>query len=82
MSDKPETVSVDYAGKTWTIPTKLRFSHMEALRDDPTNVGVVRALLDEKQLKAFRALDLDEDQVDEFTDKLAEAKRVGSGGNS
>ncbi|MGZ5410426.1 MAG: hypothetical protein ACXWDJ_10570 [Aeromicrobium sp.] len=84
MTDQtPEkTVSVEFAGKTWTIPVKLRFSQMEALRDDMSDVGIVRALLDDAQLAEFRKLDLDEDEVDKFTDALAEAKRVGSKGNS
>ena len=83
MPDTRETASFEFAGQTWTVPVKMSFSEMEAMQDGGlSDVIIVRTLLDADQLARFRDLDLDEEQVDKFTDEMAKAKRLASKGNS
>lgn len=83
MSESREFAEFEYADQKWSVPVKMSFAEMEAMQDGGlSDVVIVRTLLDAEQLKRFRDLDLDEDQVDEFTDAMAKAKKLGSKGNS
>lgn len=77
-----ETTEFEHFGRTWSVPSKVRFSHREALEKQPTNVGIVYAFLDSKQLSALREIDPDDKALDKFTDKIAEAVGLVSAGNS
>lgn len=76
-----ETVEFKHFGKTWHAPAKSRLSHQLILRQDPTNVGIVRAYLPAAELKTLvDEHDPDDDELDKFTDDLLAA--MGLRGNS
>ena len=72
----------DFFDRSWTIPAKVRLSHMRALRRDPSNVGIVDAFLGADDLAALDEIDPDEQELDAFTDEIG--KRLGfvASGNS
>lgn len=76
-----KTVSFEMFGETWTVPAKVRLSHMEKMQANPTEVGIVHALLDDGQLAALRQIDPDDVELAEFT-KAAERAMGYSKGNS
>ena len=90
MSDKTpaqaeatgDTQTVDYFGRSWTLPAKVRLSHMRALRRDASNVGIVDTFLSPEDAAALNEIDPDEDQLDAFTDEIGKALGFVSAGNS
>jgi hypothetical protein len=77
-----DTQTVTYFDREWTIPSKVRLSHMRALRRDPSNVGIVDAFLSPDDLAALDEIDPDEAQLDAFTDEIGKALGFVSSGNS
>jgi len=77
-----DTATFEHFGRTWTVPSKVRFSHREKLQANPTLVGICHAFLDAKQLEALREIDPDDAELDKFTDAIAEATGLTSAGNS
>lgn len=77
-----DTQTVDHFGRSWTLPAKVRLSHMRRLRLDATNVGIVDAFLSPEDLAALNEIDPDEDQLDAFTDEIGKALGFVSAGNS
>ena len=82
-----ETVEFEHFGRTWSVPAKQRLSHMEKLREgfrqtSNLDLAMVYAYLDDDQLAALREVDPSEDELDRFTDAIAEAMGFKSAGNS
>ena len=77
-----ETTTFEHFGRTWTVPSQVRFSHREKLQANPTLVGICHAFLDADQLEALRTIDPTDDELDKFTDAIADATGVRSAGNS
>lgn len=77
-----DTQTVTYFDREWTLPSKVRLSHMRALRADPSNVGIVDAFLSPDDLAALDEIDPDERQLDAFTDEIGKALGFVSSGNS
>ena len=77
-----DTQTVTFFDREWTLPAKVRLSHMRALRADPSNVGIVDAFLSADDLAALDEIDPDEKQLDAFTDEIGKALGFVSAGNS
>lgn len=77
-----DTQTVEHFGRSWTLPSKVRLSHMRALRRDATNVGIVDTFLSPEDVDALNEIDPDEDQLDAFTDEIGKALGFVSAGNS
>lgn len=93
MSDlKTETISdratFDYLGHEWSVPTKRHLSHILKLEEREEQGGsltaafIIRTFLDGDQWSLVTALDPDEEQLQEFATKIADALGVGDSGNS
>jgi hypothetical protein len=76
-----DTQTVTYFDREWTLPTKVRLSHMRALRRDASNVGIIDAFLSDEDAAALDEIDPDEDQLDAFTDEIGKALGFVSSGN-
>lgn len=76
-----DTQTVTFFDREWTLPAKVRFSHMRALRVDPSNIGIVDAFLATEDVAALEEIDPDEDQLDAFTDEIGKALGFVSSGN-
>lgn len=82
-----ETVEFTHFGRTWTVPAKQRFSHLETLRETMRATGhidlaMVHTYLDGEQVDALRGIDPDEDELGRFTDQIAIAMGFKDAGNS
>ena len=77
-----DTTEFEHFGRTWTVPSKARFTHMESLQRNPSDVGIVHTFLDADQVKALRDIDPDADELDAFTDAIVAALGLKNSGNS
>ena len=77
-----KTVDVEHFGRTWTVPATAHLSHVRKLRADPTNVGIIDAILSVDDLAAIEVIDPTEGELDKFTDAIAEAMGHKTSGNS
>lgn len=77
-----KTVSFDHFGRTWTVPAKVRLSHMRAMQANPTEVGIVDALLDDEQVAALDEIDPDDSELSAFTSAIERAMGYSKGNSS
>lgn len=82
-----DTVTFDHFGRTWTLPTKRHLSHIKRMRDEVrTGYGSIDLLIAEtflsaEQFDALLEIDPDEDELDKFTDLIADALGLKNSGN-
>lgn len=77
-----DEATFEHFGRTWRVPSKVRFTHREKLNANPTDVGIVYTFLDGEQIQALREIDPTDDELDKFTDAIAAATGLVSAGNS
>ena len=77
-----DTVTFDHFDRSWSVPSKIRLSHLRALRRDPSNVGIVDTCLSADDLAALDEIDPTDDELDAFTDALLAAQGMKTAGNS
>ena len=82
-----ETVEFEHFGKTWTVPAKQRLSHIRALREhfragSHLDLAMIDTYLTPEQVQALEDIDPTEDELDGFTDHIAEAMGFKTAGNS
>jgi hypothetical protein len=82
------TTTFEHFGREWTVPTKRHLSHIKRMRDEmragvgDMNLLIAETFLSPEEFDALLALDPDEDRLDKFTDKIAEALGLRDSGNS
>lgn len=79
-------VQFEHFGRTWTVPSKQRLSHMLKLRKSygllgNINLAMVDAYLSPEQADALEEIDPTEDELDKFTDAIAAAMGFKTAGN-
>jgi len=77
-----ETVTFKHFDREWSVPSKVRLSHMRSLRQDPSNVGIVDTFLSADDLAALDEIDPTNDELDAFTDAMLAAQGMKHAGNS
>lgn len=73
-----DTVTFSHFDRDWSVPSKVRLSHMRALRRDPSNVGIVDTFLEADDVAALDEIDPTDDELDKFTDALLAAQGLGN----
>ena len=83
-----ETTTFEHFDREWTVPTKRHLSHLRQMREHMREgVGtwdmmIAEVFLSPEEYDALCELDPDEKQLDEFTQKIANAMGLGNSGNS
>ena len=82
-----ETATFEHFDRTWSVPAKLRLSHVVAFREGfnyygNLDVAMCHAYLPSDEFKALLEIDPEADDLDAFTDKIAEAMGLKNAGNS
>jgi hypothetical protein len=91
----PGTTTIDHFGRSWTVPVKRHFRHVQAMRNHMVRgVGnwdlmIAEVFLDDRlfdglpkgQLEALFDINPDDDELDGFTKKVASAIGLEAQGN-
>lgn len=83
-----DTTTFDFFGRSWTVPTKQRLSHIRKMRDEMRagvpNLDLMLAeiFLSAEQFEALCELDPDRDELDKFGDEISRALGLRDSGNS
>jgi hypothetical protein len=87
--------TVDHFGRTWTVPLKRHFRHVQAMRNQMVrgagdwDLMIAETFLDDRllagmpagQVEALWELNPTDDDLAEFTKKIAAALGLGASGN-
>ena len=76
------TVEFDHFGRTWTVPARLRLSHLRALQHNPSPLAIIDTILTSEQVEALEEIDPEDNDLKAFADEMERAMGYRKGNSS